>query len=98
SSRDAGFFFGFLVSWNGLRFDPFGEVGVHLLGPVAVYLAGRVLAFADTHLSPLVLFANTLRLFDDFLRQMRRDEDDAGTGAKHHVAGQAGRLADTDRA
>lgn len=31
---------------------------------------------------------------DDFFRQVRGDEDDAGDGAQDHVARQAGRLAD----
>ena len=73
---------------------PVDEILPHGVGPLGVDLRGGVDLLVQALETEDVADMALLRADDDFFRQVRGDEDDAGDGAQDHVARQAGRLAD----
>ena len=77
--------------------QPAGIVILDVLLPLAIDLAGSVLALSQTLLAKDVMKARHLRVRSDKLGQMRRDEYHALAAAEDHIPGHHHDAADADR-
>ena len=74
--------------------EPVGEILPHRHGPGGVDLSGGVSLGVEPQEAPDVADVGLLGAGDDVLRHMAGDEDHAGLGAEHDVAGHADGVAD----
>src|ERR1700678_2983400 len=82
---------------GSLFLQPRVELLDHLPGPLVVDLTGRVFAFAQHRVTPVVDQMIHFRIVGYFSRQLRRNESDALRIADRNVARHHGCISDSDR-
>jgi len=91
---------GFLVPvdalelWERVRLAPLVKVCDDGLRPLGIHLARGIDALTQPAVAEHLAQARSLRVLCTFFRQVRRDEEKASEGAKHHVARHASSIAD----